>query len=469
MGLRLYNTFARRKEDFEPLEGKNVGIYSCGPTVYDYSHIGNFRSFLFVDLLKRYLRLLGYNVEHVTNITDVDDRIITRCAEKGISRQELTQSFHEAFIDDSRTLGLLPASIYPRATDHIREMQEVTLALVEKGYAYATGDGSVFFKVSSFPDYGKLSGIDVTTLSHDRVLSDHYEKEDARDFSLWKGWKEKDGDVYWESPWGRGRPGWHLECSAMSMKCLGEEFDVHCGGVDLIFPHHENEIAQSVCSTGKRFANFWLHSEHLLVDGVRMSKSSGNYYTLRDLLHQGVSPPAIRYFLISTHYRQKMNLTFELLESAARSVERLQDFRRRLQAVARETGEKETGRHEDVMNGFCEAMNDDLNISEGMAVIFTCVREVNRRLEENDVEPREAQEILGVLRKLDSVVGIIFADEVELSRKDRDLIQEREGARARKDWKRADDIREYFLDNGIGLDDTPQGTVVKRVGQVEKE
>ena len=462
MGLRLFNTLSRSIQEFKPLKGNTVRLYSCGPTVYDYSHIGNFRSFLFIDLLKRYLLFSGYDVIHITNLTDVDDRIIKRCAGEGISLSELTQKYRDAFFKDIETLSVLPSTHYPAATDHILEMQEMIKILVEKGFAYSTEDGSVFFKISSFPEYGNLSRIDATRLSRTaRMLNDQYEKEQIRDFALWKGWKEEDGDIYWDSPWGRGRPGWHVECSAMSMKFLGEEFDIHCGGIDLIFPHHENEIAQTVCATGKRFANLWLHCEHLLVDGAKMSKSLGNYYTLRDLVKEGVSSQTIRYFLITTNYRQKINLTFKHLETAAKSLERLQDFRRRLEVIVGEESQEGKDHHPAVIDQFCKAMDDDLNISEAMAAVFKWLRDVNRRLDAGQIFPEEAKDILVTVRKLDSVIGVIFNEEVYLSKRDRALIQERESARQVKDWKRADEIRKYFLKKRIRLEDTSHGTVVK--------
>ena len=468
MDLKFYNTLSRSIEIFSPLKGRCVSLYTCGPTLYDDPHIGNFRSFLFFDLLKRYLLFLGYEVIHVMNLTDVDDRIIHRCAEKGIFLKKLTAEFKDNFFHGIRTLGILPATFYPAATDHISEIQKLIEILLEKGHAYKTKSGSVFFKLSSFPAYGNLSKIDVSNLTRtDRVLSDHYEKEHVRDFALWKGWKEEDGDVGWDSPWGRGRPGWHIECSAMSMEYLGQEFDIHCGGVDLIFPHHENEIAQSVCVTGKQFARLWLHCEFLLIDGTKMSKSLGNYYTLDDLVNRGISPSSIRYLLTTSHYRQKINLSFKHLDAAAKSVERLHDFRRRLVLLAGSDDLTcEPGFHPKVMDRFKEAMNDDLNISEAMGVVFTWLRGINRRLDGNQVSPEEALNLLSVVRDLDLVLGIFFPHEVRLSQEDWNLIHEREETRRKKDWKRADEIRDYFLKRRIQLEDTPTGTVVKKIHSI---
>ncbi|MFQ6673644.1 MAG: cysteine--tRNA ligase, partial [Fidelibacterota bacterium] len=454
MSLRLYDTLSRSIREFNPPKGRAVRLYACGPTVYDFSHIGNFRSFVFVDLLRRYLQFAGYDVNYVTNFTDVDDRIIKRCREENVSLTELTGRYREVFLQDAQALGILPATRYPAATEHVGEMQDLIEVLVDKGHAYATEDGSVFFKISSFRDYGALSRIKVNQLAPtERVMSDNYDKASIRDFALWKGWKKEDGDIFWDSPWGKGRPGWHIECSAMSMKYLGEEFDIHCGGTDLIFPHHENEIAQSISATGKKFVNHWAHCEHLLVDGAKMSKSLGNYYTVRDLLEKGFSPMAIRYFLISTHYRQKVNLTLDHLEASTRSVDRLHDFRRRLEIRAQDASVDETKKTADVIDEFSRAMDDDLNISGGMGSVFNWVRDVHRRLDEGDVSPHDASTYLGILRRLDSVLGVIFAEEVQLSVEEQTLIREREEARRRKDWKRADEIRDYFLQKGLHLEE----------------
>ncbi|MFQ6616563.1 MAG: cysteine--tRNA ligase [Fidelibacterota bacterium] len=469
MTLRLYDTLTRSSRSLTPLEEGKVRMYACGPTVYDTPHIGNFRAFVFVDLLRRYLEFLGYEVDLVMNVTDVDDRIIQRCREENLSRSTLTEKFKTLFFEDAGTLGILPARAYPEATNHIREMQALVNVLVEKGRAYSTRDGSVFFKVASFPEYGSLSRVDMANLSQtERVSSDHYDKESIRDFALWKGHKEEDGSIWWDSPWGKGRPGWHIECSAMSMKYLGEEFDIHTGGTDLIFPHHENEIAQSVSATGKRFVGTWVHSEHLLVDGSKMSKSLGNLTTLRDLLRQGFSSAAIRYFLLSTHYRQKLNLTADAIPTASRSVERLNDFRRRLERVRRDARSSGSGL-EEVLRPFREAMDDDLNIARGLGVLFQWVRETNRRMDEESLSRSEAAFALETLRRIDSVIGVVFSQEVDLSEEERRLVREREEARLAGDFKRADEIRGHFLKKHIRLEDTPQGTVVKPIPRGEME
>lgn len=465
MTLRLYDTLARSLRSFKPLEEGKVRMYACGPTVYDTPHIGNFRAFVFVDLLRRYFEFLGYDVDLVMNVTDVDDRIIKRCQEEDLSLSRLTGKFTSIFFEDTRALGILPARTYPQATDHIGQMQALIQTLVDNGQAYPTDEGSVFFKVASFPQYGSLARLHKANLSStERVTNDHYDKQSVRDFALWKGWKEEDGEIWWDSPWGKGRPGWHIECSAMSIEYLGEEFDLHTGGTDLIFPHHENEIAQSVSATGKRFVSYWIHSEHLLVEGSKMSKSLGNFYTFRDLISQGYTPMAIRYFLLSTHYRQKLNLTSAALRRASRSVERLNDFRRRLEGISRRAGGLETG-DGGILGDFRDAMNGDLNISEGLGVLFRWVREINRRIDKDELSSGEASSALKVLRKVDSVIGVVFGQEVELTDDDRQLIIEREKAREAGDFKRADEIREHFLKKQVRLEDTPQGTVAKPMGR----
>lgn len=460
MGLKLYNTFTRKVESFQPIDNNKVRLYSCGPTIYDFAHIGNFRAFIFIDLLKRILKFSGYEVNHVMNITDVDDRIIKKCGVENISISELTPQYLDAFYEDMYILGIEPAEYYPLATEHITDMIKLIEKLVGRKHAYITNEGSVFFDITSFVDYGKLSKISADSLKQtDRVSSDEYEKENPTDFALWKAWKPEDGDVGWNSPWGRGRPGWHIECSAMSMKYLGEYFDIHCGGTDLMFPHHENEIAQSVGATGNEFVNIWLHCEHLLVNNTKMSKSLGNYFTLKDLLKKGFAPETLRYFLLTTHYRQKINLTFEHLDAAASSVKRLRDFSRRLELLA---GESKGKTYAYVEENFLKVMNEDLNISAGLAVIFNWIRGMNRYLDSNSLSSELAGEALILLKRFDMILNVIFEEGIVLNQKDSDLIKEREVARQNKHWTRADEIREYFLKKNITLEDTAKGTVVKR-------
>ena len=461
MSLKLFNTLSGELETFKPLDGETVRMYSCGPTVYDVPHIGNFRAFLFFDLVKRYLRFLGYDVNHVMNITDVDDKIIAKCGEKRKSLLELTAKYRTAFEKDAESLHIDLPEVLPAATDHIGDMIDLIKELIDKDYAYVVDGGSVFFKIGSFPDYGRLSRIDITQLSStDRVTDDEYGKENPQDFALWKAWKEEDGEIVWDSPWGRGRPGWHIECSAMSMKYLGEEFDIHCGGVDLIFPHHENEIAQSVCATDQLFVNFWLHCEHLLVNGAKMSKSLQNFYTITDLINRGYTASAIRYLLTSSHYRHKVDLTEEHILAANQAVNRFQDFRRRLEKLA-----TSSSRHEvdlPVLDEFRKAMNNDLNIAEAMGKVFDWIREVNRKIDSNELTTEEASSSIEVLDKIDSVIAVVSDDKPEITDEEATMIDEREKARQEKNWSRADEIRDYFRSKGFELEDTPDGTILKR-------
>jgi len=332
--MKIYNTMTRKKQEFRPIVPGNVGIYTCGPTVYNYAHIGNLRSFICADILKRWLIYKGFKVKHVMNITDVDDKTIRDSQKQNISLKEFTRKYEKAFFEDLNKLNIIKPDITPRATEHIDDMVSVIQTLLEKGYAYHGEDGSIYFSIKKFPDYGKLAGLDLDKLKPTAQISeDEYSKEDARDFALWKAWTEKDGDVYWETPLGKGRPGWHIECSTMSSKYLGIPFDIHTGGVDLIFPHHTNEIAQAEAATGKKFVNYWVHIEHLIVDNKKMSKSLGNFYTLRDLLEKGYSSKAIRYILMSTHYRKQLNFTLSGLEQAEKTVKGLLDFMHKIKTI----------------------------------------------------------------------------------------------------------------------------------------
>jgi len=459
-GLRLFNTLTRRKEKFTPLEEGKVGMYTCGPTVYDYAHIGNFRAFVFEDLLKRWLEHRGFKVKHVMNLTDVDDKTIKGSQKQGVPLGEFTERYAEAFFEDIKALNVEPATVYPRATEHIPEMINLVKTLLAKGYAYKAQDGSIYFAISKFPAYGKLSHIKVQELKAGaRVKTDEYAKEEAQDFALWKTWTPEDGDVFWETDLGKGRPGWHIECSAMSMRYLGETFDIHCGGIDNMFPHHENEIAQSEAATGKKFVLYWLHNEHLQVEGKKMAKKLGNYYTLRDLLKQGYDPIAIRYLLLSTHYRQQFNFTFEGLEAAKGAVERLRNFVRRLQDA---DGEGDNAQVAEllrlVQENFGCAMDDDLNISVALAALFDFVREVNNLLDEGAVSRSEAEAAGRFMADLDKVLGVIGKVETEaLPKEAEELIAKREEARKAKDWATADALRLKLKDMGVVVEDTAQG------------
>lgn len=460
-GIRLFNTLTRKKEPFTPLTPGQVKLYTCGPTVYDYAHIGNFRAFLFEDLLKRWLTYRGYKVTHVMNLTDIDDKTIKGSQKQGIPLREYTDFYAKAFFEDIKALNILPADFYPRATEHIPEMINIIQTLLEKGIAYKGEDGSIYFSVAKYPQYGKLSHIKVDELKAGaRVSQDEYAKEEAQDFALWKAYTPEDGDVYWDTELGRGRPGWHIECSAMSMKYLGETFDIHCGGIDNMFPHHENEIAQSEAATGKTFVNYWLHNEHLQVEGKKMSKRLGNFYTLRDLLAKGYDPIAIRYLLISTHYRQQFNFTFEGLEAAKAAVERLRNFVRRLhEAEGVASTEKVKVLTEKLQACFGGSLDDDLNIGIALASLFDFVRDINSLLDANLISKEQAAEIGGLMMQIDSVLGVIGKVEVaEALPQDIDaLVQKREAARKAKNWKEADAIRDQLKEMGIVLEDTAQG------------
>lgn len=471
--IRFFNTLGRRVETFEPLRPGEIRLYTCGPTVYNHAHIGNLRTFLFEDLLKRALTLLGLRVLHVMNLTDVDDKTIQGAGAQGVGLDEFTAPFIDSFFEDLRTLNVVPADHYPRATRHIAKMIEIVAALVERGHAYESG-GSVWFRITSDPDYGKLSGVrpDATRVG-ERVANDEYETEDVRDFVLWKG--AKPGEPSWDSPWGPGRPGWHIECSAMSAELLGPTFDIHCGGVDNLFPHHENEIAQSESATGQPFVRFWLHSEHLIVDGQKMSKSLGNFFTLKDLLARGVSPRALRYLLISVHYRQKLNFTFAGLDAAAAALRRVDEMRFRLRhaAVGQEPSAAFQGRIDAFLEQFRAGLAEDLNVSFSLAALFDFVRDVNKAIEERALGPGDVGRVEAALAAADSVLGVLDAGvwraaeaapgESDLAAEVAAAIAERLEARRRRDFARADAIRTELAARGVVLEDTPEGTRWKRV------
>jgi cysteinyl-tRNA synthetase len=465
--LRLYNTLTRRLEAFSSLEPGHARIYTCGPTIYDYSHIGNFRTFLFEDILRRTLRLFGFRVTQVMNLTDVDDKTIRGANRAGESLREYTERYAEAFFVDLDTLRIERAEHYPRATDHIAKMVELVHRLEEAGHTYRS-DGSVYYRIASFPGYGKLSGVrPEDNLAGARVDSDEYEKEDARDFVLWKAGKPDEPS--WETEVGAGRPGWHLECSAMSMELLGETFDIHCGGVDNIFPHHENEIAQSEGATGKPFARVWLHAEHLVVEGEKMAKSLGNFFTLRDLLGRGYAPLAIRYLLISVPYRQKLNFTFDGLHAASQALERIANTRRRLQHTP--PAAAPGGLTADDVEGFRarlrSALADDLNTARALAELHDLLRMVNTALDGAGIDEAVRRQLDLAMVEVDAALGVVPAaghggageDEDEEVRR---LVDERTAARAGRDFARADAIRRALAEMGVVIEDTPHGTVWHR-------
>jgi cysteinyl-tRNA synthetase len=463
MALRLINTQTRRKEEFTSLEPGHVRMYTCGPTIYDFAHIGNYRAYTFEDLLRRYLKYRGYKVTQVMNLTDIDDKIIRGVNKKGITLKEYTNPYKQAFFEDLDALGIERAEHYPAATDHINEMVAIVQALVKKGHAYEA-DGSYYFKISSFPKYGSLSHMKLEDLKAGaRIAADEYEKDTVSDFALWKAWDEADGPVYWDTPLGKGRPGWHIECSAMSMKYLGETFDIHTGGVDNMFPHHENEIAQSECATGRTFSRYWLHCEHLIVEGQKMSKSLGNFFTLRDLTAKGYSPVAVRYLLLATHYRQQLNFTMDGLDGAKAAVERLIDFKRNLQAVEGGSDNADfPAIVQKAYDGFGECLDDDLNISGALGEVFNFVKETNKLMSAKTLSKADAAKAVEALEKFDTVLGVLPKKEAGIDADIQALIDERIAARKEKNFARSDAIRDQLQAMGIILEDTPKGTTWKR-------
>jgi cysteinyl-tRNA synthetase len=464
--LRFHNTLTGRQEEFRPLVEGEVRMYYCGPTVWDYGHIGNFRSNIFADLLRRYLKFKGYAVTHVMNITDVEDRIIALSQKNGVTIDDYTAKYIEALWQDFDALGCARPDIIPRATRHIPEMVALIEQLEANGHAYRS-EGSIYYRISSFPEYGKLSKINFAgniAGASERVDTDKYEKEDARDFALWK-MSAPEEEPAWDTSIGRGRPGWHIECSAMSMKYLGETFDIHAGGIDLVFPHHENEIAQSEGATGKQFAKYWIHFEHLKVDGESMSKSKGNYYTFRDVAAKGYSPVAVRYFLFSAPYRKQLNFTFEGLNAASKTVEGLRDFRSRLKEARTEAGSNPHLRAtaQRALEGFEAGLDDDLNTSVALAALHNLSREVNTALADHAVREDNKRELLELLDRFNTVLNIFDDDQpAMLDAEVQELINQRQEARRRRDFARADQIRDELSSRGITLEDTKDGVRWKR-------
>jgi len=471
--LLLQNTLTNRKERFTTLHPGEVRIYTCGPTVYDFAHIGNFRTFVFQDILRRFLKSEGYRVLQVMNLTDVDDRIIANAAAAGVAIREYTEKFSQAFLDDCRALSLESAEHIVRATDHIDDMVALIQRLGERSFTY-TSDGSIYYCIAKFPGYGKLSKIDLSGIQAGaRVEVDRYEKADARDFALWKS--PKPGEHFWETPLGAGRPGWHIECSAMAMKYLGETLDIHTGGVDLTFPHHENEIAQSEAATGKPFARFWLHAEHLIVEGEKMSKSLGNFFTLRDLFAKGHKPSAIRYLLASVPYRSQLNFTFAGLQQAASSVERLRNFVTRLRTERFPAGKSKViaGRVGKAQDEFRAGLADDLNTAQAFAAVFDLVRDVNTSIDRGEFKQGDVAKTLAAMESFDRVLAILSDDDAQklaalgfgsaqpglTDAEINQLVADRQAARKRRDFLAADRIRQQLADRGILLEDIRDGGV----------
>ncbi|GMU57542.1 MAG: cysteine--tRNA ligase [Candidatus Xenobia bacterium] len=472
MALRFFNTLTRALEEFRPIEPGKVKLYTCGPTVYNFAHIGNFRTYVFEDVLRRTLKYFGYEVTQVMNLTDVEDKIIRRSREEKIPFRELTERYIKAFFEDLDTLNVERAEHYPRATESVDKMAEIIRKLLADGVAYRSEDGSIYYNIARFPSYGKLAHIEVGELKCGaRVSQDEYEKESACDFALWKAYDAEDGEVYWDQypDLGKGRPGWHIECSAMAIMLLGEHFDMHTGGVDNIFPHHQNEIAQSEAFTGKTFVNYWLHSAHLQVEACKMSKSAGNFFTLRDLTEQGHEPMAIRYLLLSAHYKSSLNFTFKALEAARSSLDSIANFIRRLkdQQGAQRNEMAAVG---EARERFEKALADDLNTPEALAAVFHLVREGNQAIDKGDVGSLGAGLALDLLRKMDTVLGLHldrFAQDDELTAEQQKLVDERQAARKARDFALADAKRNELLEvHGIVLEDTPQGLRWKKGARI---
>ena len=461
MPLQFFNSLKREKEIFQPIEKGKVGLYTCGPTVYDYAHIGNFRTFMFEDLLKRWLLHLRYDVKHVMNITDVDDKTIKKAKQMKVSLSRITDKYTQYFMEDLTWLKMIPADIYPTATESIPKMISMIERLLEKGFAYKEDDGSVYFNISSFPNYGKLTQINISAQrTGDRVMEDEYDKDAPQDFALWKGWKEEDGDVVWDAPWGRGRPGWHIECSAMSSESLGDHFDIHCGGVDNMFPHHENEIAQSQCATDQPFVNFWLHSEFLMVDGGKMSKSLGNFYRISALKELGFTAESIRYQLLAGHYRSKITFSIDKKHEGDKVVQRLSDFYNRLQKM--NANESSTGSMPEAYSKFRDRMNDDLDSPQALAVFFDWMKTVNGKIDKNVITDSELGEAWEFLVVFDSVFGFIRNQDFEIPDKINILLNKREKARDEENWIESDLIREHLKEKGWIVEDTPDGQYLKK-------
>ena len=465
--IRFYNTIVRRKVDFNPINKQKISLYTCGPTVYDFAHIGNFRAYIFEDLLRRTLEFCDYEVLHIMNLTDIDDKTIRKANDESIPLKEFTDKYIKAFYEDVEKLNVIPAHHYPRATEFIDGMVLMIQDLEKKGYTYTTEDGSVFFKISKYKDYGKLANIQLEDLVlGERVENDEYEKEEMRDFALWKGHKKEEGNIFWDSPWGKGRPGWHIECSVMSTHYLGNHFDIHCGGVDNIFPHHENEIAQSCCATDEKFVNYWLHNEHLLVDNQKMSKSLGNFYTIRDLIDKGFTSESIRYTLLSTHYRQKLNFTLDKLKNSQKSINKIREVKRRVDLIKNNQveGKDFSSSCSEMVEAFTRHLENDLNISGALGEMFIWINKIFKELDANNISIKGKEHIIKTLKLIDKVLRVIKTKNSSSKSKDeiKILIQKREDARTSKDWGLADQIRDEIDQLGYIVEDTPQGPIRKR-------
>ena len=462
MSLRFFNTLTREIEEFRPVDPGHVRIYTCGPTVYDFAHIGNFRAYVFEDLLQRHLEFRGYKIERVMNLTDIDDKTIRGCRAAGVALSEFTRPYKNAFFEDLDSLRIRRADHFPEATapNHIERMIEMIATLIERDCAYRAEDGSVYFRIRSFSKYGALAHFNLEELqSTGRVRSDEYEKEEAGDFALWKAWDEADGDVWWQSPWGRGRPGWHIECSAMATQILGPQIDIHCGGEDNIFPHHEAEIAQTESVTGVPFARLWMHCKHLLVDGRKMSKSENNFFTLRDLMERGWTGREVRYVLLAVKYREPLNFTFESLEAARKALARYDEWSRRLEAMA--SANAEPVPPELNPEKFGEALDDDLNISAALGAVFELVRDSNRLVDAGRLTSGQARSLLAWRERYEWVLAF-SAGEEGVPDDVRDILTRRAEARAKKEWALSDALRDQLLATGWQVKDTKEGQKLSR-------
>ena len=471
MPLRFFNTYSREVEEFEPRDpsARQIRMYTCGPTVYSRAHIGNFRAYIFEDLLQRHLELRGYKVHRVMNITDVDDKTIRGAGQAGTPLRKFTEQFKQAFSEDADTLRIKRANEYPAATDqrYIDRMIDMISTLISKGLAYQAEDKSVYYRINKFPNYGKLAHIDLSQLqSTGRVKHDEYDKEHIGDFALWKAWDEEDGDVKWDSPWGPGRPGWHIECSAMSTALLGDQLDIHCGGVDNIFPHHEAEIAQSEGVTEKKFVRYWLHCAHLLVDGQKMAKSLGNFYTVPDVLAKGYTGRELRYALLRVHYRVPLNFTWEGMNEARESLGRIDEWLARLREIAHEENVQRLPNVQRAIekSGFEDALDDDLNISAALGFLFESIRETNRAMDQNEMDAATANAWLDWWKRINTVLDLEAEFEIVVPPEVMQLAKERENARREKKWKRSDELREQISVLGWEVRDTKDGAKITRRG-----
>ena len=462
MAIKFFNTLSREKEKFSPIKSGEIGLYTCGPTVYDFAHIGNFRTFIFEDLLKRYLIHKGYRVNHIMNITDVDDKTIKKSIVENISLKELTNKYSNTFFSDSAWLKILPADNYPRATESIDKMIDLISSLLKKGFAYAENDGSVYFRINSYPQYGQLVNLDFNNQAiSTRIANDEYNKENPQDFALWKGWQDSDGEIAWDSPWGKGRPGWHIECSAMSNIHLGDYFDIHCGGVDNIFPHHENEIAQSKCATGKKFVNYWLHSEHLIIEGKKMSKSEGALFNISDLKKIDFSAECLRYLLLSGHYRKKILFSIRKKHEGDKIISRINEFKLRLESI--KSFSENLLEYPKEYNEFMGSLDNDLDTPNALSIFLKWMREQNLRFDKGERGDQLISSCLNFVNAVDDIFGFLPVLSDKAPNSIRDMAERREVARKNKDWNLADKMRDDIISKGWLIEDLPDGYKLKEV------